>query len=173
MPEAMMPIATAWLPFMTTIFRSTDRAGTWKRYGRCSVAHSRRREFSVEWLRWEPVAEGARVVCSGRKVGYAVHAFEPPLPLFEVPLVAGRSWSWTGEVGGVPGRLEASSVSARDPRFGAVIEVVHELTLDAPSGERRARRVLVFSPDAGWVGERWQNPADAREHHAARAAAEE
>lgn len=122
------------------------------------------RVFSVEWLRVETAGERVRVVCSGRRIASAVHVLDPPQPLFEVPLEGGRTWTWSGRVDGTPVRVDASTTARDDPRFGAVVEVLHRVVVMAETGERRGDRALVFAPGRGLVEERWHDPAGTPDH---------
>jgi len=133
------------------------------------VVPGARHAYSVEWLRPEPLGpDRVRLVCSQRQVGAGVHAFEPPLPLLELPLEPGRSWSWEGRVGGVRARTTTTTTERDHPGHGPVVEVLQRLVVLAPTGERHAERVLVFARPGGLVEERWRNPLGDREHHAAR-----
>ncbi len=111
------------------------------------------RQRSIDWLRVEPLEDGGlRVVCTQRQLGPGVFALDPPQPVLELPLTAGRRWSWEGEVRGEHTRLEAEVHAVQDALHGEVFEVVQRVQLDEGPP---AVTVSVYAPGRGLVTERW------------------
>lgn len=114
---------------------------------------ARWRQRSVDWLRVEALPDGGlRVVCTQRQLGPGLIALDPPQPVLELPLAAGRRWSWEGEVRGEEVRLEAEVRLAQDSLHGEVFEVVQRVQLDEGPP---AVTVSVYAPGRGLVSERW------------------